>query len=131
MSSIASSWDSSVSSPAWVVAVSAIESLSLPAKSLAAPPGALAPARSPAPARNMDPRRIDLYVVLPQDRIPYSGCQARLSGNIGSTTRPKVELITAANDAYHAAIAVKIPNQPPSLIVPLVVAVPPASAEFP
>ena len=41
----------------------------------------------------------------------------RLKGTTGSIVRPKVELMTAANDAYQAAMAVAKPNQPPSLIV--------------
>lgn len=55
----------------------------------------------------------------------------RLSGNTGATTRPKVELMTAANDVYQATIARTIPTYPPSLIVLLVAAVPPARAELP
>src|SRR5690349_2563899 len=41
------------------------------------------------------------------------------SGNTGRTVRPKVELVTIANDAYHAAIAVARPTQPPRWIVVL------------
>src|SRR3954471_24277746 len=37
-----------------------------------------------------------------------------LSSFTGSTIRPKVELVTAANDAYHAAIAVAMPMYPPA-----------------
>jgi hypothetical protein len=38
----------------------------------------------------------------------------RDNGTTGSTTRPKVELSTTANDAYQAATAVTIPAQPPA-----------------
>src|SRR3954470_11341381 len=37
-----------------------------------------------------------------------------LSSFTGSTIRPKVEFVTAANDAYHAAIAVAMPMYPPA-----------------
>ena len=36
--------------------------------------------------------------------------QRLLNGTTGSTVRPKVEFVTAANDAYHAAIAVARPT---------------------
>src|ERR1039458_8709238 len=48
----------------------------------------------------------------------------RPSGNTGSTSRPKVEVRSAASPVYQAAIAVMIPSHPPSLIVPFVVCVP-------
>ena len=40
------------------------------------------------------------------------------SGRTGTTSRPKVKLVTPANEAYHAASAVASPNQPNSLLIP-------------
>ncbi len=68
-----------------------------------------------APA-SADLRRFCLYFYL-RTQLWYSpflsvgsSAYGRRSGNTGSITRPKVELITAANDAYQAAIAVAIPK---------------------
>ena len=47
------------------------------------------------------------------------------SGFTGSTVRPNVEFVTAAKEAYHAAIAVARPNQPPSLVMPSLAAASP------
>src|SRR5262249_5020709 len=44
-------------------------------------------------------------------------------GPTGSTTRPNVEVVTAAKDAYQAAAAVASPTKPPALVM---FAVPPA-----
>src|SRR3954467_14757768 len=40
-----------------------------------------------------------------------------LSSFTGSTVRPKVEFVTAANDAYQAAIAVAMPIYPPAYVI--------------
>jgi hypothetical protein len=40
------------------------------------------------------------------------------SGRTGTISRPKVKLVTPANEAYHAASAVASPNQPLSLLIP-------------
>src|SRR5579875_2836428 len=39
------------------------------------------------------------------------------SGPTGNMIRPKVELTTAANDAYHAATAVAMPTYPPMCVI--------------
>src|SRR3954454_24905166 len=55
-----------------------------------------------------------------EDRLGGDGLAAAqpgtylLSSFTGSTIRPKVEFVTAANDAYHAAIAVAMPMYPPA-----------------
>src|SRR6185437_7447116 len=48
-------------------------------------------------------------------RVSDGSCGYRFSGITGRTRRPNVAFVTAANDAYQAAIAVASPTQPPAL----------------
>src|SRR3954470_1509023 len=43
----------------------------------------------------------------------FAVVQLRVRGLVGSTVRPKVALVTSANDAYQAAAAVASPTYPP------------------
>ena len=67
-----------------------------------------------------------LELVLEAASALLLGCHRALilipSGITGSTVLPKVELTTAAKDAYQAAAAVARPNQPPASIRPFVFA---------
>src|SRR5262249_17884305 len=75
----------------------------------------------PAPAPLDPPRRRELLALQHPVELTLQARVAHLSpsGIPGSTVLPKVELITAANDAYQAATAVSRPNQPPISTIPL------------
>src|SRR3954453_18801003 len=61
---------------------------------------------------------VAIHVLLPRNPLLES---YRVSGLTGITVRPNVELVTAANEAYHAASAVARPTQPPNFTMPSVV----------
>jgi hypothetical protein len=66
-------------------------------------------ALSPNAGENAGAQVVYLSLVVPEtDR--FGALAQRVSGKTGATTRPKVELITPANDVYQATSAVINPT---------------------